>query len=149
MADEAFLEVIAAHVATLSAPLDDEQIETTFTRDGKRVTEIVQIGKRVALFKKSIEKEEARLKDLWEQWEEVQNEYVELGTEVLWPQAIGEDRAENPRMQKGFKKEMALLNLEHGVRLEELAEEVEDASVKILQKMKASEKVCQAESAGN
>jgi len=36
---------------------------------------------------------------------------------------------------------MELLDLEHNARIEELDEEIEDTGLKILQKMKASEKV--------
>ena len=141
-ADEVFFETISSHTTTLSVPLGDEQIETTFTREGNEITEVVQIGKRIAMFKKSVEKEEAKLKDYWKQWEEMQHEYVELGIEIFGPRAFGDDTAADKGMEKGFKKEMELLDLEHGVRAEELAEEVEDISAKILQKMKVSEKVC-------
>lgn len=78
----------------------------------------------------------------------MQNEYIELGAEIFGPTAFGGDRTEGKGVEKGFKREMELLDLEHGARVEELAEEVVGISVKILQKMKASEKVCRFELAG-
>jgi hypothetical protein len=51
--DEAFIKRISTMAETLGASVAEEQIETTFTRDGKRVTEIVDIGKRIVQFKKS------------------------------------------------------------------------------------------------
>ena len=124
----------------LSAPLGEEQIETTFTRDGKRVTEIVEIGKRIELFQKSVEKDEAKLKDYWKQWEELQDDFVELGIEVFGPEVFG--KAAKEAREKGFRREMELLDREHDARVLELTGEVEDVAEKFLEKMTESEKVC-------
>ena len=140
--DECFFQGVAEAAATLSAPLVQEKIETTISKDGKRKTEVVEIGKRVATFKKTIEKEEAKLKEYWKQWDEVQNGYIELGIEVFGAEVFGESAAVVKIKEKGFKREMELLNLEHRATVGELDEEIEDTSAKILQKMKASEKAC-------
>jgi hypothetical protein len=140
--DLTFFESISATANMLSAPLGEELIETTFTREGKRVTEIVEIGKRIALFKKSVEKDEAKLKDYWKQWEDLQGDFVELGMEVFGPEAFGEAPAEGKASEMGFKKEMGLLDIEHNTRVHELSEEVETVAEQILVKMKESEKVC-------
>jgi hypothetical protein len=124
----------------LSAPLGEEKIETTFTREGKRVTEIVEIGKRIELFKKSVEKDEANLKDYWKQWENLQDDFVELGIEVFGPEVFG--RAAKEAMEKGFRREMELLDGEHDARVLELTGEVEDVAEEFLEKMRESEKVC-------
>jgi phosphopantothenoylcysteine decarboxylase len=137
----AFVQELAEAAATLSAPLVDEKIETTITKDGKRKVEIVEIGKRVATLKKFVEKEAAKLKEAWKHWDELQNEYIELGIEVFGPEVFGEDAAGLKIRQKGYKREMELLELEHNARVGELDEEIEEFGSKILQKMKASEKV--------
>jgi phosphopantothenoylcysteine decarboxylase len=139
--DGSFVEELAEATATLSAPLIHEKIETTTSRDGKRKTEVVEIGKRVATFKKFVEKEESILNESWKHWEELQTEYIELGIEVFGPEVFGEAAAGLKIKQKGFKREMELLDLEHNARVEEFDEEIEDTGPKLLQKMKASEKV--------
>lgn len=139
--DGSFAREIGKDTAKLTAPLLHEKIETTTTRDGKRNTEVVEIGKRVATFKKFIEKEEGRLKETWKLWDEVQNEYSELGVEVFGPEVFGNDAAGLKLRQKGFKREIELLDLEQNARVEEFNEEIEDTGTRILQKMKASEKV--------
>ena len=111
--DVAFFESISATANILCAPLAEEQIETTFTRAGKRVTEIVEIGKRIALFKKSVERDEAKLKDYWKQWEDIQDGFTELGMEIFGPEAFGEAPADGKATDKGFKKEMELLDIDH------------------------------------
>jgi phosphopantothenoylcysteine decarboxylase len=140
--DESFFQRVAEATKALSAPLVHEKIETTISKEGKRRTEVVEIGNRVATFKKIIEKEGAKLKDYWQQWYEVQNEYMELGIEVFGPEVFGEDALSLKISEKGFKREMELLDLEHDTSVRELDEEIEDTSAKFLQKMKASEKVC-------
>jgi phosphopantothenoylcysteine decarboxylase len=139
--DGSFVQRVTEDTAKLGAPLLHEKIETTSTRDGKRKTEIVEIGKRVAMFKKFVEKEEGKLNEFWKHWDEVQNEYIELGIEVFGLEAFDGSAAGLKIRQKDFKREMDLLNLEHNARIEELDEEIEDISPRILQKMKTSEKV--------
>jgi phosphopantothenoylcysteine decarboxylase len=132
--------MVSDAAATLSAPLSEEKIQTTFKRDGKRVTEIIDIGKRVTKFKGLLKKEEAKLVDYWKQWEDLQDEYVELGIEVFGPEVFGEEAGRETR-KVGCKWEMELLDREHSVRIEELEEEIVGVGVKTKQKMKASEKV--------
>jgi hypothetical protein len=103
---------------------------------------VVEIGKRVSAFKKFIKKKEVMLKEFWKQWEDLQNEYIELGVEVFGPEIFGEPAASLTAGQKGFQREMELLDLEHNARVGEFDEEIEDTGLKILQKMKVSEKVC-------
>jgi phosphopantothenoylcysteine decarboxylase len=132
--------MVSDAAATLSAPLAEEKIQTTFKRDGKRVTEIIDIGKRAMKFKDLLKKEEAKLVDYWKQWEDLQDEYVELGIEVFGPEVFGEE-AGRETSKAGFKWEMELLDCEHVVKIEELEEEIVDVGAKTRQKMKASEKV--------
>ncbi len=139
--DDSFVQELGQATATLSASLLHERIETMTTKDGKRKTEIVEIGKRLAAFKKLVDKEESKLKEAWKHWEELQNEYIELGVEVFGPEVFGEAASGLKASQKGFRRDMELLDLEHNARLAELDEEIEDTGPTFLQKMKASEKV--------
>lgn len=142
--DGSFFQELVEAATTLSAPLLQEKIETTISRDGKRKTEVVEIGERVVTFKRFVEKEEATLKESWKQWEDLQTEYIELGVDVFGPEVFGEDAAYLKVKQKGFKREMELLGLEHDARVREFDEEIEETGPKILQKMKVSEKVQKA-----
>jgi hypothetical protein len=136
-----FLQELAESATTLSAPLLDENIETITSRGNERMTEIVKIGKRVATFKKFVEMEDAKLKEYWKHWDELQNDYIELGIEVFGPEAFGDNTPGLKIKQKGFKTEMGLLDLEHTTRVGELDGEIGEIRPGILQKMKASEKV--------
>jgi hypothetical protein len=136
----AFFESVSTTTKLLTAPLDEELIETTFIREGKPVTEIVEIGKRIAQFKKSIEKSEAELKEYWKQWDDLQDEYLELGIEVFGPEAFG--GAADEARETGYKKEMEILDIEYNAAINELTSEVEKVSEQMLTKMKESEKVC-------
>lgn len=123
---------------TLTAPLADEEIRVEFIKDGKKVSGTHRVGDRVASFKKMIEEEEKKLDDLWKQWDEVQTEYVALGTEVFGREAF---RIEKEGREIGYKKDMELLDLETAARVEALEDEIEAIGPEILKKMKASEKV--------
>ena len=124
----------------ISAPLVEEQIETTFTRDGKRVTEIVEIGKRIELFKKSVEKEEAKLKEYWKQWEDLQEHLVQFGIEVFGPELSGS--AMNEPRKGGFMTEMEALDKGHDVAVGELMDQLQHLADEYVTKMKESEWVC-------
>lgn len=77
--DTVFLQHVSNLAAILGTPLLEEKIETEIRKDGKRVVEVVEIGKRVKAFKVLIESEEAKLMQAWKEWDEVQEEYIELG----------------------------------------------------------------------
>ena len=134
-----FFESISTAAHTLGLPLGEEQIEITFTRDGKRVTEIVEIGKRIGLFKKSVEKDEAKLKAYWKDWEALQGDFVELGIDVFGPEMFGQ--AAKDARGRGFVKEMEVTDEEHDGRMGGLAAEVEEMAEGVLARMKESEKV--------
>jgi phosphopantothenoylcysteine decarboxylase len=140
--DLAFFQSVSDQAATLSAPLPEETIETMFTRDGKRVHETFMIGERIEKFKKLLEKEEGRLGDYWKQWDEVQNEYLELGVEVFGAELFGEDgKGKGGKGERGWKRVMELAEAEHETRVGELEEEVGEIRVQFSQVMKTSEKV--------
>ncbi|KAH7356530.1 hypothetical protein BKA65DRAFT_494883 [Rhexocercosporidium sp. MPI-PUGE-AT-0058] len=122
---------------TFSSPLEDEMIQTDFMEGGKRVQKVYKVGDRVAGFTKDLEKGEADLVDLWKRWDNVQNEYLELGVDIFGREAF---RIGSPGQDEGFKKEMTLLALEHDTRLEEFDEEIESIKRDSKKKMKASEK---------
>lgn len=143
-ADETFFENADRQARILTAPLAEEIVEAIFSRDGKRVSETFTIGDRVDTFRKLVEKEETQLSEYWKQWDEVQNEYLQLGVEVFGGNGFGEDGkgvAKARDEESGFKREMELLELEYETRFQELEEEIENIKAEFLQAMKASEKV--------
>ncbi|KAK0106978.1 hypothetical protein ONS95_003693 [Cadophora gregata] len=135
--DQEFLENMDAAAKTISGSLEDECVQTAFIEGGKQVKKIHKIGDRVAAFKSIVEKEEAKLADLWKQWDDVQDEYRELGIDIFGREAFGVD---SPGHDKGFFREMKLLALEHETRVNELEEEIEGVGMDIMKKIKASEK---------
>lgn len=141
-ADAGFLGAVDEIFHTLSEPIEEEKITTEITNsDGSIEHHTFAIGARVAAFKSLVEKEEAKQKELWKQWDEIQNEYLELGVEVFGEKPFGEDAKLVKGKQKGYKKEMELLDLELKTRVEELEEEVSGIPVEYLKKLKKSEKV--------
>jgi phosphopantothenoylcysteine decarboxylase len=88
-----------------------------------------------------VENESAKLKELWEQWDDLQNEYLEQGVELFGPEKFGEAAELVKGKGKGFKMEMELINGEFTNTIQELKEEIDDLSKTDLQKMKSSEKV--------
>lgn len=135
--DEKFLRDAEEAVKTIGGSLEDECVQTSFNVGGKLVKKISKIGDRVAAFNLIIEQEEAKLADLWKKWDDVQDEYRELGIDVFGREAFGIDI---PGHDKGFFKEMKLLGLEHETRVDELDEEIEGIGMDIMKKIKASEK---------
>lgn len=89
--DTQFMLRVSETAAMLSTPLLGEKIETNIKRDGKNTTEIVEIGRRVEAFKALIEREEAKLKQAWTEWDAVQEEYIELGK---WMALLGRSVAD-------------------------------------------------------
>ena len=139
--DKAFIARISAAADSLSAPLVDEEIEIQTLKHGQRIKETVRIGTRVSNFKKVVEKENARLTDLWKQWEEIQNDYLELGVDVFGAGRFAENAAADKHIKEGFKKELEQIVKEHDVELKKIYHEVEGMRTKMLQKMVSSEKV--------
>ncbi|KAL2073735.1 hypothetical protein VTL71DRAFT_11061 [Oculimacula yallundae] len=134
--DETFFQRVSTVAKTLTISLEDEKVQTSFSKNGKISTEYFRVGDRVANFKKIIENEEGKLQELWKQWDEVQNEYLELGIDVFGERAFGVDGVG----ERGHKREMGLLGLEHDARVEEIEEEIESVGAEMMKKMKASEK---------
>ncbi|TVY43573.1 hypothetical protein LOCC1_G003031 [Lachnellula occidentalis] len=139
-ADIAFFQQVSDRAKMLSAPLVEEEISSNFTRaDGKRSRETFVIGEQIQMFKQLLEKEEGKLAEYWSQWEECQDEYVDLGVEVFGAKAFGEDG--KGEKGKGWRKEMELREVEHGVVISEVQDEVGEIRGVFLKEMKDSEKV--------
>lgn len=136
--DATFSESISSAASLLTAPLAVEKIQITVTQGGESVTRIVGIGSRISKFKELVEKEQAKLKKNWKQWEDLQDEFRLLGAEVFGAEAVGLDPHS---VKEGFKREMDLIDLEHNKRFEELVAEHAELGAKTLEKMDTSEKV--------
>ncbi|KAM3072950.1 hypothetical protein ACMFMF_007274 [Clarireedia jacksonii] len=137
--DKAFLEKVSGVAEILSAPMADEKVETTVLKNGKRVVQIVEIGKRIADFKKNIGNEEEKLDDYWKRYELLQLEFEELGVQVLGARAL--KVAEDKYDEEGYRHEVDLLEKEHCTKMEEIMEELGEIGDEAIKKMRASEKV--------
>lgn len=138
--DTAFYDEIKKQRKCLLAPLAEDTIETTFTRDGKSITGTVKIGQRIEAFKALLAKKEAELSRCWAEWEKVQAKIVELGFEVLGADALG-GTASDPREKKGYQKDREKMDLEHQIWLKEIEEEIRLIGQEALNKMMAAERV--------
>ncbi|KAG4430930.1 hypothetical protein IFR05_013588 [Cadophora sp. M221] len=135
--DQAFFKHIDKAAKTFGSPLENETVQTSFKEGGKRVDRVFKIGDRVAIVKKDTEKDEEKLVDYWKRWDDVQNEYLELGIDIFGREAF---RIETPGQDGGFKKAMALEALEHDSRVEEVEDEIERIGTDSMKKMETCEK---------
>lgn len=141
--DVKLIKSVTAAADSLRAPLVDEKVEIVMLNNGKREKHTVTLGKRVDSFKSLIAEEKANLKDLWSQWNAVQDEYKQLGIEVFGIEALGDGfPGEIARGVNGFKKEMEEVDLQHNSAVEELNEEIGGLKVKSMKRLKSAEKVC-------
>lgn len=143
--DMQFFERASCEAGALSEPLIEESVEAIFSRDGKRVHETFKIGERVEKFKNFVEKEEAQLREYWKLWDEVQNEYLELGVGVFGEKSFGEDGKAFMDVQHGgskaWKRAKELLDLEHETKVQEVEEDIGGIKEESIRAMKTSEKV--------
>jgi len=140
MHDTDFYNDIEAQRQSLLAPIAEETVETNFMRDGKSVKETLQIGQRIEAFKTMLAKKEAELIHYWAEWEKVQARIVQLGIEVLGAEAFEGGSAGDLR-EKGYRRYMEELDLEHQIWLEEMDEEIQLIGEESVKKMQATEKV--------
>lgn len=135
-----FSNDIEAQRQSLLAPIAEETVETNFMRDGKSVKETLQIGQCIEAFKIMLAKKEAELVHYWAEWEKVQARIVQLGIEVLGAEAF-EDGSAGDLREKGYRRDMEELDLEHQIWLEEMDEEIQLIGEESVKKMQATEKV--------
>ncbi|KAH8596336.1 hypothetical protein B0O99DRAFT_542241, partial [Bisporella sp. PMI_857] len=96
------------------------------------------MGKRMEQFKKSVMKHKDKLEANWKAWDELQDEFVQLGLEVFGVGAFSEHANEEER-QTGFKRDMELFGLEHNARIKEMMGEIEDIQKYALETLDAAE----------
>lgn len=142
--EDMFSSKITEMAKTLSAPLEEEKISTTFNRDGQRIQQTVEIGKKMVQFKKNVAKDKKRLDENWKQWDELQSEFEEFGMEVFGKECFPAASAHPQQLrrgQEGFKHEMELLDLEHSTKSSEILAEIEGIVIETTQKKDAQEEV--------
>jgi len=137
------IQFVSRAAERLNAPLVEEDVRIEVMRQGKRVQETVTIGSRVAAFKAFIEKESANLKELWEQWDEVQDEYMDLGLEVFGVEGFEDNLDPEIHLDRGYKKDKEEHDLQHSIAVEGLNEDIVNLKPTIMKRMKALEKVRQ------
>jgi hypothetical protein len=134
-----FFKKVSDAVEILDAPMADEKIETTVLKNGKRTVQVVEIGKRIVDFKKNIEKEEDKLANYWNQYEQLQLEFEEFGVQVFGARALKVDKDKYD--EGGYRYEVNLLETEHHTQMEGIMEELREIGEEAIKKMRASEKV--------
>ncbi|KAF5869397.1 uncharacterized protein Bfra_011203 [Botrytis fragariae] len=133
--DQFFLQAISHNAQALSAPLATQKIQMTVQQKGRRISEIVEVGKRVAQFRQTIEEEENKLEGYWKEWEGLQTEFKICATRVFGGKMFNEEDAE-----EGYHVGMLLLDAEYAAQMDVLLEELDEVGNDAIKKMKASEK---------
>ncbi|KAF7904978.1 uncharacterized protein EAF01_005500 [Botrytis porri] len=133
--DQSFLQAISHNAHALSVPLATQKIQMTVQQKGRRISEIVEIGKRIEQFRQTIEEEENKLDGYWKEWEGLQMEFKMCATRVFGGEMFDEEDAE-----EGYHVDMLLLDKEYMAQINGLVEEVEEVGNDAVRKMKASEK---------
>lgn len=144
--DDAFIESLTDALKILTVPLTEEQIEATFKRDDTPVTEIIQMGKRIGMFQESVVKDEAKLSGYWKEWEELQDDFIELGCEVFGKVAFPTSVVVKNLMREGFVRDMEMVTQECSTMVEDMAEHIEELGFRLLKELVASEEVRYASS---
>jgi hypothetical protein len=139
--DIEFSQTLSVRATLLAAPLAEEKLETRVQRDGQHATAIVEIGQRINTFRDFIDKEEAQLTKLWQQWDEVQHDYARLGSEVFGAETCGDWGVGYRDLHGGYDKEMAQLRQEYQMTMDDVDTEIADIGVLMLKKMWGKEKV--------
>ncbi|TGO44199.1 hypothetical protein BOTNAR_0899g00020 [Botryotinia narcissicola] len=134
--DQSFLQTISHNAQALSAPLAAQKIQMTVQQKGRRISEIVEIGKRVAQFRQAIEEEDNKLDGYWKEWEGLQSEFKTFATRVFGGEMFNEEDAD-----EGYYVDMLLLDAEYTAQMNVLMEELDEVGSDAIKKMKASEKV--------
>ena len=135
--DRAFLQTISHNAQALSAPLATQKIQVSVQQKGRRISEVVEIGKRISQFRQTLKEEEDKLEGYWKEWESLQVEFKTLVTRVFGGEAVNEEEPD-----QGYLVDMQLLDVEHTARMNVLLEELDEVGNDAIKKMKASEKVC-------
>lgn len=130
-----------AQMEVVLAPLAEDKItkKTVSKSDGKEVRETVQVGQQVEAFRKMLATEEAELKLRWKRWEEIQQELIKLGVEVLGEKATGYEKV--GKLTQGYAAEKAVWDAEFKQQLQGPQEELEAAGKVAIEKLTESEKV--------
>ncbi|TGO07570.1 hypothetical protein BTUL_0264g00030 [Botrytis tulipae] len=133
--DQSFLQTISHNAKALSAPLATQKIQMTVQQKGRRISEIVEIGKRVAQFRQAIEEEDNKLDGCWKEWEGLQSEFKTFATRVFGGEMFNEEDAD-----EGYYVDMLLLDAEYTTQKNVLLGELDEVGSDAIKKMKASEK---------
>lgn len=102
----------------------------------QRVSEVVEIGKRIDQFKQIIESEKDKLEAYWTQYQKLQADFI-----LFLAQIVGGAPLEEKEPSEGYRVDMRLLDAEHATEIQALLEEVDEVGHEAIKKMKASEKV--------
>jgi hypothetical protein len=135
-------ERISAQYSALTRPLSEDQVETTFIRpDGTETTEVRQIGKRIEEFKAMVAKNEAELKQCWDEWEDVQGDIIQLGVDIFGPDEFDRRSGVPQNRSARCRSEIEKWDLDHKIFLERMRGEIGSLCRDAWESMQAAEQV--------
>ncbi|KAI1003781.1 hypothetical protein K3495_g4430 [Podosphaera aphanis] len=135
--DEKFFEVVSQAASRLGMPLTAGLVEVDIVKSNQRISQTIKISDSIIRFKDLLQREQERLESYWSKWDEIQNQYLELGIQVFGSLSFGEERA---APEHGFKKEMELIDLENMAKVAEFEQEIDDLGHEAFEHMQKSEK---------
>ncbi|KAG4029419.1 hypothetical protein MFRU_016g01720 [Monilinia fructicola] len=133
--DHSFLENVVQDSRALGSSLLAERVQTMVQCKSQRVSEVVEIGKRIDQFKQIIESEKDKLEAYWTQYQKLQADFI-----LFLAQIVGGAPLEEKEPSEGYRVDMRLLDAEHATEKQALLEEVDEVGHEAIKKMKASEK---------
>lgn len=145
--DFAFVNYIEGTMDLLSTPLAHEHVSVNFTRGGNHVTDVVQMGERMSTYKDYVDTQNNHLTGYWTEWEELQDEYMDLGIEVFGSDAFHHPPAGVKKFEAGFERKMELAHLEHQKKLRDVNKMLEVLETDFIKEIKTIDEVCQLRSA--
>jgi hypothetical protein len=135
-----FQKLILKIRTVVLSPITVDPLQSTRVKDGEPSIPSDRARKDCERLNSTITKTVADLKQSWHEWEQVQQELVELGVEVFGVEAFKDCNKPDMEYVTGFKRIMEMLDQEHQARHEDMEEEIDLLSCDAIQKMTDSEK---------
>lgn len=140
--NHAFVSDIEAIRTTLYIPLDTEKVSFSALRGGIKVDNVINLGERVAAFRRLVEEKQKELSEYWKEWKKLQSEIVTVGIDTLgMSAAVGEEAFGGNAITTEWREKKALIDSEWQTNVEAVEEEIVSGGREALKKLTAAEKV--------
>jgi hypothetical protein len=142
--DAAFVQSLNDAVDLLTAPLELEQVESTFSRESSHVTEVVVMRERIQAYEEHVKSHEAAMAAYWRDWEDMQDKFLQLGVEVLGKDAFAATEATDIAMTDAFIQKMERIHIDHNAMVDDLAIKMQAVEAGLMDEQRTIEEVSQS-----